>query len=97
MSATNFATKTSASFAFAAHPKVAAPEKATSSLMWTTWKKYLMLFLGRAMGLGDLPDGIRSEIMSWGGYGLGTLNDPKWGPGDKIALDLVGSRNGCMN
>ena len=60
-------------------------------------KKYLMNFLGRAFGLASPGDDIDTEIMSWGGTGSGTRNNPDWGEGDKIAFGLVGANNGCIN
>ena len=63
----------------------------------TTRKTYLMNKLGRAFGLDSPGDDIDTEIMSWGGGGSGTWNDPDWGEGDKIAFGLVGADNGCLN
>jgi hypothetical protein len=45
---------------------------------------------------GGLPDDFRTEIMYWQGWGLGTISDPEWGPGDLIGFGLVGSNNGCI-
>ena len=59
-------------------------------------KTYLMNTLGKAFGLDDPGDDIDTEIMSWGGKGSGTWNDPDWGEGDKIGFGLVGASNGCF-
>ena len=60
-------------------------------------KRYIMNNLGNSVGLGDLEDGISTEIMSWGSNGSGTSRDPDWGEGDKIAFGLVGASHGCIN
>ena len=66
------------------------------SQILTTRKRFLMNKLGRAFGLDDPGDDIDTEIMSWGGRGSGTWNDPDWGEGDKIGFGLVGASNGCL-
>jgi hypothetical protein len=58
---------------------------------------YLMNHLGNSFGLGDLDPGPNSEVMTWGGDGNGTWNNPDWGEGDKISFGLVGAGNGCLN
>ncbi len=57
---------------------------------------YLMHKLGGAFGLASPGDDIDTEIMSWGGDGSGTRNNPDWGEGDKIGFGLVGASNGCF-
>jgi hypothetical protein len=60
-------------------------------------KAYAMHTLGQAFGLSSPGDGIDTEIMSWGGRGLGSSwRNPAWGLGDKIAFGLVGASNGCF-
>jgi len=62
------------------------------------WKAHLMYNLGIALGLdGLLDDRPHTEIMGWVGQGSGTYGNPAWGPGDLIALRLVGANNGCLN
>jgi len=63
------------------------------------WKSNLMYFLGFALGLNSFPaaDDVETEIMGWVGSGSGTYGNPAWGPGDLIALELVGANNGCIN
>jgi hypothetical protein len=69
---------------------------ATGSSMWPHGKKYLMHMMGGAFGLASPGDDIDTEIMSWGGDGSGTRNNPDWGEGDKIGFGLVGASNGCF-
>jgi serine/threonine protein kinase len=72
-------------------------QDATSDAMWNGGDRgYLMYFLGESFGLLSPGDGIDTEIMSWGGSGSGTWNDPDWGEGDKIAFGLVGAGSGCI-
>ena len=60
-----------------------------------THGKYLKYYLGQAMGLRRVTSG--SEIMNWNSNGLGTPDDPRWGPGDKAALGQLGNRSGgCL-
>ena len=60
-------------------------------------KRYIMHYLGRALGLDRTDEDIDTEIMSWNGWGSGSSpGDPNWGLGDRMVLALVGASNGCF-
>jgi hypothetical protein len=62
------------------------------------YERYLMNYFGRLVGLDSFSDddSAKGEIMHWGSNGSGTRRNPQWGPGDVIALGLVGASNGCF-
>jgi hypothetical protein len=61
-------------------------------------RRLFMYYLAEATGVAALDVDIDSEIMSWAGWGSGSSwRDPDWGPGDRMALDLVGSSSGCID
>jgi hypothetical protein len=67
-----------------------------------------MSYLGMAMGLDWLDDqeanafGLvttaqkQNEALYWGDGAWSRTKEPKWGPGDKFAMFLVGATNGCF-
>jgi serine/threonine protein kinase len=68
-----------------------------SSDPFSELETYLMLSLGESMGLDSPGDGISTEVLSWGGWGSGTWDNPAWGAGDLIGFALVGASSGCIN
>jgi hypothetical protein len=58
-------------------------------------KAPIMFYLAIGLGVGELDEVVYTEIMSWENWKMGV--DPDWGPGDRIALDLVGASSGCID
>jgi hypothetical protein len=70
-------------------------------------KRLFMHYLGLALGLDSLDDSAMvgfgfdepsqrfKEVMYWGNQSW-PLYLPKWGPGDQLAMTLVGDSNGCF-
>ncbi len=71
-------------------------------------QRAIMSYLGMAMGLDWLDDqeanafGLvttaqkQNEALYWGDGAWSRTKEPKWGPGDKFAMFLVGATNGCF-